>query len=517
MLKIGKGHGILTAMLRQKARELMSKCQLAVPVWVMPVAKVMETLDPAKNKFDIVIIDEASQADITALAVTYMARKVIVVGDDKQVSPVSVGINTTRVTGLIQQYLSGVVDNEWLYDQKTSLYDVASMTYQPLMLREHFRCMPNIIGFSNMLSYDFGIKPLRDPGASPLLPSVVPYRVDGTRTNDINQTEAKTIVALMQACIEQPEYQRMTFGVISLHGEEQGEIIQRMVTERLPLSEIEERQILCGNPPSFQGDERDVVFLSLVDSGSGNGPLSLQTGAGNMAMVQKRYNVAASRAKDQMWVVHSLDVANDLKDGDIRKKLIDYAVDPTSVKMKVEDAQSHAESPFESEVAAALVARGFTIIPQWKVGAYRIDFVVCSGRRKVALECDGERYHGADKIRDDMERQHILERMGWRFIRLRGSEYYRNKRKAIDRVVVDLEKLGIMPSCEGDSHAEATSTDLLERVKARASKILEEWDAADADNKLVGDGSDASEHETEQRIRTRRRARRMGEQLSLFD
>jgi len=517
MLKIGKGHGILTAMLRQKARELMSKCQLAVPVWVMPIAKVMETLDPAKNKFDIVIVDEASQADITALAVTYMARKVIVVGDDRQVSPVSVGINTTRVSGLIQQYLSGVVDNEWLYDQKTSLYDVASMTYQPLMLREHFRCMPNIIGFSNMLSYDFGIKPLRDPGASALLPSVVPYRVDGMRTDDVNQTEAKTIVALMQACIEQPEYQKMTFGVISLLGEEQGEIIQKIVNERLPLCEIEDRQILCGNPPSFQGDERDVVFLSLVDSGSGRGPLSLQTGEGNMAMLQKRYNVAASRARDQMWVVHSLDVANDLKDGDIRKRLIDYAVDPTSAKMRVEEAQSHTESPFESEVAAAIIARGFKIIPQWKVGAYRIDFVVCSGKKKVALECDGERYHGADRIRDDMERQHILERMGWRFIRLRGSEYYRNKSKAVDRVVADLEKMGIAPCYQGNGQAEVDSSDLLERVKTRASKILEEWNATDAEKGTACDDSDVCETGALQRERSRRRSRRMGEQLSLFD
>lgn len=75
------------------------------------------------------------------------------------------------------------------------------------MLREHFRCMPEIIGFSNGLSYDYKIKPLRDPSNSILLPSVVNYRVaDGERIGKTNPNEAKTIVALMQACMEQPEY-----------------------------------------------------------------------------------------------------------------------------------------------------------------------------------------------------------------------------------------------------------------------------------------------------------------------
>ncbi len=82
--------------------------------------------------------------------------------------------------------------------------------------------MPEIIGFSNMLSYDYRIKPLRDASNSLLLPAVVNYRVaDGRRENNkTNPNEAKAIVALMRACIEQPEYTGKSFGVISLLGDE---------------------------------------------------------------------------------------------------------------------------------------------------------------------------------------------------------------------------------------------------------------------------------------------------------
>ena len=181
------------------------------------------------------------------------------------------------------------------------------------MLREHFRCVPQIIGFSNMLSYDDQIKPLREAGSSILLPAVVNYRVaDGCREDKrkVNPAEARAIVALMLGCMAQPEYAGKTFGVISLLGDDQVKVIQQEIERRIDAREIINRRILCGNASHFQGDERDVVFLSLVDSGSGNGPLHLQ-GFGVDDATRKRYNVAASRARDQLWVVDSLDAAND--------------------------------------------------------------------------------------------------------------------------------------------------------------------------------------------------------------
>ena len=78
----------------------MAVCQKAVPAWIMPINKVIDTLNPAENKFDIIIIDEASQSDISSLVLLYMAKKVIIVGDEKQVSPLDIGINVEKRNSL---------------------------------------------------------------------------------------------------------------------------------------------------------------------------------------------------------------------------------------------------------------------------------------------------------------------------------------------------------------------------------------------------------------------------------
>ena len=75
----------------------------------------------------------------------------------------------------------------------------------------------------------------------------------------------------------------------------------------------EHHKIACGEPPNFQGDERDIIFLSMVDSNENDYPLNMMSAEGDR---KRRYNVAVSRAKNQVWLVHSLDVAKDLKEED---------------------------------------------------------------------------------------------------------------------------------------------------------------------------------------------------------
>lgn len=297
-----------------------------------------------------------------------------------------------------------------------------------------------------------------------------------------NPKEAEAIVALMKACMEQDEYQGKTFGVISLLGDEQVKVIQREVEQEIDAKEIVSRNILCGNSANFQGDERDVVFLSLIDSGDGNGPLPMM-GFGVDDAMQKRYNVAASRAKEQLWVVHSLDAVNDLKPGDMRKRLIDYAANPHALDIQHTEIETHSESPFELAVATKLSDRGYHLVQQWKVGTYRLDMVALCGKKMAAIECDGERWHsGEEKVREDMERQTILERLGWQFIRIRGSEYYRAPEETMERVVSELTAFGIEPeTAEGSNIGEQRTSELLSRVKLRAAQIIESKHSKDDD------------------------------------
>lgn len=476
--RIGKGTGKRVNTFRAEAMKLMSKCQEAVPVWIMPVQKVLEQFDPAETKFDVVIVDEASQCDLTALTLLYYGKKIIIVGDDKQVSPMSIGTEANKVNQLINTYLKDVVNNHHLYTEQSSLYDIAMTTFQPLMLKEHFRCVPDIIGFSNWLSYDGKIKPLRDVSDCKLLPFTISYRVDGRRDErkKTNISEQKAIISLIKACMEREEYRNKTFGVITLLGDEQADAIQSNLANHISPAMLLKHKVLCGNASNFQGDERDVIFLSMVDSNDSEGPLRAINDGVNDA-IKKRYNVAVSRARDQLWVVHSLDRNNDLKSSDIRKRLLDYISGPKAYIGKDEFIAKKADSPFEVSVAKKLIAEGYNIVQQWEVGSYRIDMVAVCGNKKIAIECDGERYHrGEKKIAQDMERQTILERIGWKFIRIRGSEYYSNPVDTMNSVMQKLSAFGIEPETN-ITHTHDNETLLLEEIKIRAAEILNNWDA----------------------------------------
>lgn len=481
--KIGKGTGKNAALYRKKAKEKMAICQKAVPAWIMPMSKVNDTLNPAENKFDIIIIDEASQSSISALILLYMAKKVIIVGDDKQVSPLDIGVSIEKTNTLREKYIKGIIPNDDLYGLNSSLYSVATTTYQPLMLKEHFRCVPEIIGYSNKNSYNLKIKPLRESSSSILKPAVINYKVAGLRDEKrkINIIEAKTIVALIKSCLEHEEYSESSFGVISLLGDEQFELIQKMIVENIEASDIEKHSILCGNPSHFQGDERDVIFLTMVDSNPGEGPLKMMT-EGTESARKKRYNVAASRAKDQMWVINSLDINNDLKTGDIRKEFLEYVSNPDSILN--EEIEKNSDSIFEEEVAKYLISEGYSITQQWEVGAYRIDMVAVFKDHKIAIECDGERWHSTEEqVRQDIERQNILERCGWEFIRIRGSKYFKNPDFTMKEVIKKLNQKGIYPEKKSDKEYLANKNELLNKIKSRAFEIMQTWDNLNNDSK----------------------------------
>ncbi len=476
--KIGKGTGRRAPRLREAARQQMSVARRAVPVWIAPLARVAEAFDPRTQRFDVVIIDEASQADALGLIAWYLGRNVIVVGDDQQVTPDSVGDRIDDMTSMIDTYLAGIPNRE-LYDGQASVYQLASTAFRGVVrLREHFRCLPDIISFSNSLAYG-DIVPLRDPSSAKVGPSVVSHRVQtgpASRSN-VNEEEARQVTALLVACLEQPQYRGLTFGVISLVGAEQSARIEQLLRNVVPPNQYHERRILCGAPPHFQGDERDVIFLSMVDRPPETPPLALRGDPGER--FKKRYNVAASRAKDQLWVVHSVDHQRDLKTEDLRWRLLQWATDPGSASWLRTAAISKAESPFEGEVIRRLVDAGYRVKPQYPVGAYRIDIVVEGERSRLAVECDGTAFHStAEQIRSDLDRQALLERMGWQFYRIRGSDFYRDPDAATRLLVARLNEFGIeLLGQANDGPAGGTHhwDELLERVKRRAAELLVEW------------------------------------------
>jgi very-short-patch-repair endonuclease/DNA polymerase III delta prime subunit len=477
--RIGKGHGIRVSLLRAEAARKMSECRGAVPVWVMPLSRVVENFDPRTARFDVVIIDEASQSDVMALVALYLGKAVLVVGDHEQVSPSAVGQDLGVIQNLIFQYLRGIPNSD-LYDGQISIYDLARQSFGgTTCLVEHFRCVPEIIQFSNMISYDGRIKPLRDASRVHLRPHTIAHRVSGSsRDGKINRQEAVTTASLLAAAMEQPEYKKndagqpLSFGVVSLVGDEQAIEIDNLVRAHVSPDRYELHRVLCGNAAQFQGDERDVVFISLVDTAE-RGSLSLR----DQELFKQRFNVAASRARDQMWIVHSLNPHNDLKADDLRRQLIEHAEDPARLMRALEEKEKRTQSSFEREVMKRLATVGYRVTPHWRIGTFRIDLVVEGDDKRLAIECDGDRYYPLEKLPEDMDRQSVLERMGWIFTRVRSSEFLRNPARAMKPVFEKLEMLEIPPTGDsvGAEPAGLVSHDVIDRVIRRAEELRRNW------------------------------------------
>ena len=470
--KIGKGTGKNTVLYKKHAKEKMLLCQKVVPAWIMPLNKVFDTLNPVENKFDIVIVDEASQSDISSLILLYMAKKIIVVGDDKQVSPSDVGVNIDKINMFRRKYIKGNVANDDLYGVRASLYSIVSTTFQPISLREHFRSVPEIIEYSNKTSYNNQILTLRDSSSSILKPAIVEYKVDGKRENKVNKVETETIVNLIEACLSMEEYKNSSFGIISLLGDEQAELIQNLIVKRISAVDIENHKILCGNPASFQGDERDVIFISLVDSSEENKTLRL-VGDGIEGATRKRYNVAVSRAKDQLWIVHSID-KNNLKEGDLRKELFEYidSVKENTFEKTIDEHRVISE--FENEIIKYLLEKNYTVKQQLRVGSYDIDIVAIYGNKKIIIECDGKNSNcSQEEIIINLAEQEVLERCGWEFIRVRASQYFRNPDKAMKELILQLEDKGIYPNNK-ENHS--NENELLNNIKSKALELMEKYE-----------------------------------------
>ncbi len=462
---IGKGTGKYAPMHRRSAREHMNECRSAIPAWVMPLYRVAETIKPGSDLFDVVIIDEASQSGPEALLLAYLAKKLVVVGDDKQISPTYAGIDYEDVNRLRARHLADLPHAD-AYGVQQSFFDLAEIRYQGrIRLREHFRCMPEIIQFSNNLCYTSEpLIPLRQYGGSRLSPVVSARHVQdgylkGSGQSVSNPPEARAIVDEILRMHAAEAYEGKTFGIISLLGPVQAREIEALLLNELGPEAMDRRQLVCGDAYAFQGDERDVMLLSLVSAPSEGRRIGTLTDEA----ARRRFNVAASRARDQLLLFHTATL-NDLSPLCLRYALLQYcrnpAIERTGVTgVPLPEMQRLAatadrdrvrppepfESWFEIDVFLRLAARGYRVLPQYEVAGYRLDLVVEGMNRRIAVECDGDHWHGPERYEDDMARQRMLERCGWRFWRIRGSAFALDPDGALEELWETLERDGVYP------------------------------------------------------------------------
>ena len=388
------------------------------------------------------VVDEASQSDITVFPILLRGKKVLIVGDDKQVSPTVIGIEERQVAQLRATFLTDLPFAHQM-DPATSLYELGGMVFpgKATMLREHFRCVEPIIRFSSRF-YGKPLLPLRIPKTSerldpPLIDIYVPH---GRKDGDINMAEVDMIVSEIVKLTEDPRYAKLSFGVISLIGTNQSVRIYARLVEEIGTDKMEKHRIMCGNPSTFQGQERDIIFLSMVACPR----TAISQSARN---IEQRFNVAASRARDRLVLVRSV-AASDLKLGDLKLALIEHFRNPMEGGNVAppSDILDLCGSGFERDFGRRMLDMGYRLRAQVPVAGYYIDFVIeGDGDRRLAIELDGDNYHGPDRWAADIRRQKMLERLGWTFWRCWGSSWYVDPDGCLADLMETLKHLEIEP------------------------------------------------------------------------
>ena len=449
--RLAGGRGQRAALYRQDSRRAMESCYDAVPCWIMPTWRVSEQLPASFGAFDLVILDEASQSDARELPTLLRGEKILVVGDDRQVSPSAAFLSIANIGRLRNNFLS-----EFPYraqvEPGASLYDLSRVMFPDryVMLKEHFRCVEPIIRFS-MKFYNEPLIPLRVPkGVERLDPPLVDiFVVDGERRgkSKVNPAEAEVIVVEIEKIIADPllsvlggdNAKPRSIGVISLIGSEQAAFIQKKLMERIGEAAMVRHRIACGDSATFQGDERDIILLSMIAD-------KRRKQAQTATQYEQRFNVALSRARDRLILVRSV-TEDDLNPNDLKARVLGHFKSPMPEKQTAGAAMIDlCQSDFEREVFSALVEQGYCVSPQVGSEGFSIDLVVeGEAGRRLAVECDGDKYHGPERWADDMRRQRILERVGWTFWRCFGSNWRLDRDGVLDDLIQTLQRNEIHP------------------------------------------------------------------------
>lgn len=447
--KLGKGTGKRANIIRREMQEQMQVAKEAIPIWIMPLDKVIEQY-PYSNKpqFDVVIMDESSQSSIISLTALLRGKKMIIVGDDKQISPISVGITIDSLKELQSKYLTNIGLGVG-FDMDMSIYDLAQNVCgsKKVVLKEHFRCLPEIIGFSNKYFYGDQINCLKVRSKENTIKNPIEtYYLEDATVNAvssnylINKKEIDKIIEILKSIENNKSYNKKDIGIIVLQNSNaQIKMLNTAIWQNFSSDFIKERKIKIGNSYEFQGDERDVIILSMVISKKQDDGETRIVKALTTKEFERSFNVAASRAKEQVILVYSIH-PNELSKECLRYKLITYY--NTFDKNEKIDRDIKLNTDFEKKLYIELRKNKIEAMSHFKIGKYELDFVIDDENgKKIAIQCDGDECKSKEEYEADISEQDVLIRCGWKFIRVRASQFYANKEKTVSELIIKINNI----------------------------------------------------------------------------
>ncbi len=469
-------------------RRLLSEAGRAVqqikPVFMMSPMSVAQFLEPGGLSFDLLLIDEASQMQpIDALGATQRVKQMVVVGDDKQLPP-------TRFF----DKLGGDDEEDGLEFQTSDLESIlglcAAQGVTSRMLRWHYRSKhDSLIRVSNQAFYGNDLY---------VIPSPVPRSDElGLRWHKIegvfdrggaanNRIEAKAVAeAVMAHFRDRPEE---SLGVAAFSVQQRDAILDELEALRRADPSLEEH-FLPGQPDAFfvknlenvQGDERDVIFISVGYGPGPDGKMTMNFGPLSNTGGERRLNVLITRAKRRCEVFSSI-TADDIdlervsREGPkVLKRYLSFAAGgPLDV---AESSGRGLDSVFEAQVAEALQGRGYEVVPQVGDAGFYIDLAVKDpdqpGQFLLGVECDGASYHSSRSARDrDASREAVLRSRGWRIHRVWSTDWFNRPGEELDRLIeaIELTRNG---EAEASAKPRAASSDepVLHRREVEADEV----------------------------------------------
>ncbi len=466
--------------LRKLFHEIPNLIQTLKPCLMMSPLTVCQLLDPKVFQFDLVVFDEASQIPPEyAISAFLRARQVIVAGDRNQLPP-------TNFFRTIEADETDDEDNEEMDDLFESILNACDGSGFPIKtLNWHYRSRDeSLIAFSNHHFYDNRLYTFPnsniegvDTGLEFIFVKDGVYkRGSGARHN---LREAHKVAELVRMhFIKSPE---LSLGIVAFSLSQRKAIeeqIDKMRTENPELNALfvneQDEPVFIKNLENVQGDERDVIILSVGYGKDETGKMTMNFGPINRSGGARRLNVAVTRARFALKLVTSIEpedidlTRTEAHGAALLRNYLEVARDGVKAVFKDDkiSADAEFESPFEESVYKTLTNRGVHLVPQVGVSQYRIDLAVIEpdqpGRFILGIECDGAMYHSALTARDrDRLRQQILEGLGWKVHRIWSREWVQNREGEIKKVLdaIESSKKRILM---GDSPTKKKLSDSLE-------------------------------------------------------
>lgn len=410
----------------------------AFPCWCVTTYAISGSLPMKSGLFDVAIIDEASQCDIAScFPILFRAKKAVIVGDDKQLPHLSFLEKAKEQSFLSQYNIPDKYQLMWRF-RTNSMFDLANYySTNPVLLDEHFRSYYPIIQFSNQEFYGNRIRIMtKDSGSNDVLELhlVKDGKVDSDATRNMPEVEA-VVKRIHELILEDEgnEDNPVSIGVVSpFRG--QVDLIGKALRQVLTESTIRRHQIEVGTAHTFQGDERDIMIFSLA--------VADNSFAQSLTFLQKPnlFNVAITRARKKLITFLSRDPKS-LPAG-LLKDYIEYTQNYIeSAKEDEFSSKNKFKNSFEQTVAQALIMEGLEVKAGFEAaGVYPDIMVKDEFNNEVIVEIDGVEDNFKSNTKD-IKKQTILERAGYKVVRMSFREWEHSSQACIDRVKQILVKV----------------------------------------------------------------------------